>query len=78
MNGVLEYFTVAQAADALSISPQRVRVLLSRGRLQGWQQVSVGGRVTWRVHLGLYRRSGLVGRPKILKRRTAKQPGGGL
>lgn len=76
-NFIPQYFTVAQAARILCISSQRVRVLLSRGRLQGWQFVSAGGRVTWRVHLSLYRRPGKVGRPRRLKRRIAKQPGVG-
>ena len=76
MNQALQYFTVAQAAEILGISPQRVRVLLAKGRLSGWQQVSVYGRVVWRVHLGLYRRQGKPGRPAI-KRRQRKKNGAG-
>jgi hypothetical protein len=62
------YFTVAQAAKTLKLSPQRVRVLLAKGHLQGYQAVSPGGRVTWRVHLSLYRRPAKPGRPRTTRR----------
>lgn len=64
------YYTVAEAAGLLRLSPQRVRVLLAKGRLQGYQVISAGGRVIWRVHLGLCRRPAKPGRPpaKRLKR----------
>jgi excisionase family DNA binding protein len=67
--------TVEQAAQALKVSPQRVRVLLAKGRLQGYQDVSPGGRVTWCVHLSLHRRPGVAGRPRT-KRRKAAMNGG--
>jgi hypothetical protein len=54
---------VAQAARLLKLSPQRVRTLLRKGRLQGYQTITLGGRMTWRVHLGLQRRHGKPGRP---------------
>lgn len=63
------YHTVVDAARLLRLSPQRVRVLLANGRLQGYQSISPGGRVTWRVHLSLHRKPGRPGRPK---RRSAK------
>lgn len=47
MNRLLGFgLTVEQAAQRLKLSPQRVRVLLAQGRLQGYQDVSDGGRVT--------------------------------
>jgi excisionase family DNA binding protein len=67
--------TVEQAAHRLKVSPQRVRVLLAKGRLQGYQDVSPGGRVVWRVHFSLHRRPGVAGRPKT-KRRKAAMNGG--
>ena len=59
-----EFFTVADAAQVLHLSPQRVRQLLAKGRLQGYQTVSPAGRVVWRVHLSLHRRPGKPGRPR--------------
>ena len=64
-----QFFSVVQAATALAMSPQRVRVLLANGRLQGYQVTTTGGRVVWRVHLSLHRRPGKPGRPRS-KRRT--------
>lgn len=57
-------YTVAQAAQLLKLSPQRVRVLLVKGRLLGYQAVSPGGRVVWRIHLSLRRTPGKPGRPR--------------
>ena len=57
-------YTVVQAAKQLKLSPQRVRVLLRNGRLQGYQAVSPGGRVVWRIHLSLRRTPGKHGRPR--------------
>ena len=57
-------YTVAQAAQLLKLSPQRVRVLLRNGRLQGYQAISPGGRMVWRIHLSLHRRPGKPGRPR--------------
>lgn len=68
--------TVEQAAQRLKLSPQRVRVLLAKGRLQGYQDVSVGGRVTWCVHVGLKRRPGEAGRPRKKRRSAAASDGG--
>ena len=62
-----QYHSVLEAARMLKLSVQRVRVLLAKGRLQGYRTISSGGRVIWRVHLGLYRRPGKAGRP-ITKR----------
>lgn len=63
-------YTVAQAAQLLKLSPQRVRVLLKKGRLLGYQAVSPGGRVVWRIHLSLRRTPGKPGRPRT--RRASK------
>jgi len=68
--------TVEQAAQRLKVSPQRVRVLLAKGRLQGYQDVSAGGRVTWCVHLALKRRPGVAGRPRKKRRNAAAMDGG--
>lgn len=72
----LHTLTVAEAAQRLKLTPQRVRVLLARGRLQGYQDVSPGGRVTWRIHLALKRRPGEAGRPRKRRRKAAAGDGG--
>ncbi|MHB1332694.1 MAG: hypothetical protein ACYCY1_08865 [Sulfuriferula sp.] len=64
-------YTVAQAAVELKLSPQRVRQLLKKGRLMGYQAVSPGGRVVWRIHLSLRRIPGKPGRPRT-KRASKK------
>ena len=58
-----QYHSVLEAARLLKLSPQRVRVLLAKGRLDGYRTITEGGRLIWRVHLGLYRRPGKSGRP---------------
>ena len=58
-----QFHTVVEAARILKLSPQRVRVLLAKGRLDGYRTITAGGRLIWRVHLGLYRRPGKAGRP---------------
>jgi hypothetical protein len=64
------FLTVSQAAERLNLSPQRVRVLLAKGRLSGFL-APVGGREVWEVHASLYRRPGRPGRPKKKTRRQA-------
>lgn len=72
-----EFFTAVEAARILKLTPQRVRVLLAKGRLQGYQAVSAGGRVTWRVHLSLHRRPAKPGRPRTpLRGKAAAMDGG--
>ena len=63
MNPAEMTMPVAQAARILKLSPQRVRTLLRKGRLQGYQLITPGGRMTWRVHLALKRQLGKPGRP---------------
>jgi hypothetical protein len=72
LGGVL---TVAEAAKALKLSPQRVRYLLAKGRLRGflWPQ---GGREVWCIHESLERRPGTPGRPKAKRRKAAAMDGG--
>ncbi len=72
----LEFIDVAKAAKLLRLSPQRVRVLLAKGRLQGVCLASAGGRAIWRVHASLIRRPAKPGRPAT-KRRTAAAVNGG-
>lgn len=66
-------YTVAQASALLKLSPQRVRQLLKKGRLMGYQAVSPGGRVVWRIHLSLRRTVGKPGRPRTTRRRVGAQ-----
>jgi hypothetical protein len=67
-----EFLTVDEAAHALKISSQRVRVLLAKGHLQGCL-LPVGDREIWHVHASLTRRPAKAGRPK--KRRAAGEAG---
>lgn len=70
------WLSVAQAAELLSISPQRVRTLLRKGYLQGYQATTVGGAVCWRVHATLKRRDARSGRPSKAKRRACSPAAG--
>lgn len=65
------WLSVAQAAELLHISPQRVRTLLRKGYLQGYQLETERGAVCWRVHATLKRRQGVAGRPKGARSRLA-------
>ena len=57
------WISVAQAAELLHISPQRVRTLLRKGYLQGYQATTEGGAMCWRVHASLRRATRASGRP---------------
>ncbi len=75
MNYQDKFLTVEQAAQMLKLSPQRIWVLLAKGRLQGYQHLTTGGRKAWRVHFTLKRSHGVAGRPRK-KRRQACRYGG--
>lgn len=64
--------TVEQAAQRLSISPQRVRILLRKGRLSGYLLVTERGCAVWRVYASLIRKPAVLGRPKGSTRRKGK------
>lgn len=68
-------YTVEQAAQRLQISPQRVRVLLAKGRLSGFL-LRRGFRDVWAVHKSLYRRPGTAGRPRKKRRNAVASDGG--
>jgi excisionase family DNA binding protein len=70
MRAKLEFLTVVQAAERLGLSPERVRQLLRKGRLQGCL-LPQGSREVWHVHKSLHRRPGRPGRPKKKARRQA-------
>jgi DeoR/GlpR family transcriptional regulator of sugar metabolism len=57
------FLTVQQAAERLGVSPQRVRVLLSKRRLQGCLLPRGFGGI-WFVRESLKRLPGKPGRPK--------------
>ena len=65
-----EWFTVAEAARVLHLTPTRIRQLLRKGRLAGCL-LQRGGREVWHVHRSLTRRAGQPGRPKKKTRRQA-------
>lgn len=57
------WISVAQAAEQLHLSPQRVRALLRKGYLQGFKDTTERGAVCWRVHASLRRATRASGRP---------------
>jgi excisionase family DNA binding protein len=71
-----QWFTVAEAAKLLKLSPTRVRQLLAKGRLQGCL-LQRGARELWHVHTSLTRRPGKPGRPAKKARRQAVRGCGG-
>jgi hypothetical protein len=64
------FITVKRAAELLLMSPQRVRVLLAKRRLQGFL-MRQGDRDVWCVHRELNRRPAKPGRPRKKTRRQA-------
>ena len=70
-----DFLTVEEAARRLGLSPQRVRVLLARKRLQGFL-LRRGAREVWAVHQSLYCRPGVAGRPRKRRRKAAAGDGG--
>lgn len=70
-----DFLTVEQAAQRLGLSPQRVRLLLARRKLEGFL-LRQGARQVWCIYPGLNRRPGVAGRPKAKRRKAAAGDGG--
>lgn len=71
----VDFLTVDEAAWRLGLSPQRVRVLLARGKLEGFR-LRRGARAVWAVHQSLTCRPGVAGRPRKRRRKAAAGDGG--
>lgn len=70
-----DFLTVEEAARCLGLSPQRVRVLLARGKLEGFR-LRQGVRQVWCICPALHRRAGVAGRPGKRRRKAAAGDGG--
>lgn len=70
-----DFLTVDEAARCLDLSPQRVRLLLARGKLEGFR-LRQGVRQVWCICPALQRRAGVAGRPRKRRRKAAAGDGG--